>query len=305
MNRKIVIFGGSGFVGQYLTSDLADMEENIITTDISPPPIDLPPNVIFSSKDILDEKHIDKVLAGCHTIIFLATSNLRTSIRNPKRNLKVNVMGLLNVLEGARKHNVKKIIYSSASSIYGIPQTLPVNENHPKHPTTVYGIGKYMGEHLLRVYQEMYGIDYFVLRFTNVYGPFQSPITGGLIPVVFSRIINGEEVTIYGDGSQTRDFVYVGDLSRLIKEILVKEDIKNEIVNAGSGVSTSILEVVKACGLIAEIEPNLVYKSQEGGERKGFKADIEKAKKIFGFYPDTPLNTGLKHTFNWLRKQSF
>ena len=203
-------------------------------------------------------------------------------MKNPKRNIKINVQGTINILESARKHDIKKVVYSSASSIYGIPEYLPVDENHPKKPATIYGVGKYTGEHILRVYYELYGLNYFVMRFTNVYGPYQHPETGGLIPVVMSKIIKGEEVTIFGDGSQTRDFVYVGDIAKLTTKLVTEENIKNSIVNVGSGENTSILDVAKFCGEVLEIEPNFVFKKQEGGERKEFQASLKKCDEIFG-----------------------
>ena len=231
----------------------------------------------------------------------MATSNLRTSLKNPKRNIEINVSGTVNLLEAAKENNVKKVIYSSASSVYGIPEYLPVNEDHPKNPSTVYGVGKYTGEHLLRVYQELYGLDYFVLRFTNVYGPYQHPGTGGLIPVVMSRIINNEEVTIFGDGGQTRDFVFVEDLVELMIRIIQNDNLKNHIVNAGTGKNTKIIDAAKLCGKVLGIEPNFVFKSQEGGERQAFQASMEKCNEHFGWIPDTSFEAGLSATAVWLK----
>ena len=296
---KIVIFGASGFVGQNIIRALSSTDHQILATDLSEIDVSNYSNIDFIVNDMLDSQHVDEMLSGCDIVIHLATSNLRTSLKNPKRNIKINVGGMMNILESCRKHDVKKIIYSSASSIYGIPQYLPVDESHPKNPTTVYGVGKYAGEHLVRVYSELYGIDYFVLRFTNVYGPYQHPNTGGLIPVVLSKIINDEDVTIFGDGSQTRDFVYVGDIVRMIEEIIGK-NYKNMIVNAGSGVNTSILDTVTNCGKVLKIKPNIIHQAQEGGERKGFQADMSLNNKLFG-NQTTSLLDGLRETSIWVK----
>ena len=160
--NKIVVFGASGFVGQNVLRGLSELGCKIIGTDISDTNIEVIDNVEFVSNDMLDAQHVDEMIEGADIVIHLATSNLRTSLKNPKRNIKINIGGMMNILESCRKFNVKKVIYSSASSIYGIPEYLPVDELHPKNPTTVYGVGKYTGEHLLRVYQQLYGIDYFV-----------------------------------------------------------------------------------------------------------------------------------------------
>ena len=299
---KITIFGASGFVGQNIVKRLSKNDFTITASDIRPMSIDLPKNVRFVGADILDEQHVSQLVDNADIVIHLAASDLRTSLRNPKRNVRINIDGTTNILEAARKHNVQKLIYSSASSVYGIPQYKPVDEEHPKRPTTVYGVTKYMSEHLIRVYQELYGLDYFILRFTNVYGPYQHPDTGGLIPVVISKMLKGEEVYIYGDGSQTRDFVYVGDLAESIYKIIVNAALKNEIVNAGSGVETTVKEVIYICAKVLNIEPKILYKPQESGERKGFQADMTKFKRIFGVVPNTPLEEGLKKTAKWIKE---
>ncbi len=299
--KKVLVLGASGFVGQNIVETLGEKDLEVTATDIMPMNIKTPSNTNFIGADILDNQHVEGLVEGKDIIIHLATSNLTTSLKNPRRNIKINVQGTMNILEAARKYGVEKIIYSSASSIYGVPEYLPVNEVHPKKPTTIYGVGKYAGEHMLRVYKELHGINYFVLRFTNVYGPYQHPDTRGLIPVVMTKILKGEEVTIFGDGSQTRDFVYVKDLAILFNKILADNSIKNSIVNAGSGVNTTILDAAKLCGKVLDIKPNFVFKPQEGGERKAFQADITKCGEVIGQLPDTDLESGLKQTAEWIK----
>jgi len=150
------------------------------------------------------------------------------------------------------------------------------------------------------VYQQLYGLNYFVLRFTNVFGPYQHPDTGGLIPVVLSKILNGDNVTIFGDGSQTRDFVYVKDIVEMVKMIM-KDNHSNMIVNAGSGTNTTILEAVMKCGEVLDIQPKIEYKEQEGGERKGFQADMSLNQKLFGDSFRTSFESGLLSTSEWIK----
>lgn len=296
---RTAVFGASGFVGQNVVKTLAEEGVDVVAVDLKKQKWGA--NVEFVAADILDDKHMESIIEGTDTVIHLAASTLRTSLRNPKRNVKINVNGTLNILEAAKNHGVKKVVYSSASSVYGVPQQMPVNEEHPKNPTTVYGVTKLAGEHLLRTYNKLHGIDYFIFRFTNVYGPHQAVETGGLIPVVMARLIKGEEVFIYGEGNQTRDFVYVGDIARLITKVALDDNIRNQTVNGGSGTQTTIKEIIEMCSQVLDITPNLVHKPEEGGERKGFQADMTKCKKVVGNIPETSLEDGLMLTAEWIK----
>lgn len=296
---KILVTGAGGFVGANVVPRLAEQGFDCLGLDLHRG--ELEEKFPMIQGDILDENHLDRVLENVSIIVHLAVSNLRTSIKNPKRNVKINVNGTLNILEAARERGVGKIVYASASSVYGTPRYVPVDEDHPKFPTTVYGITKYASEHLLRVYHRLYGLDYFILRFTNVYGPKQHLSTGGLVPVALNKIHAGETMQVYGDGSQTRDFVYVGDLARMIVDIVSDEEKKNMIVNAGTGKEVSILQVIETCGRVLGIEPELEFKKQEAGERKRFCADETRCREAFGYAPDTSLQEGIELTADWFR----
>lgn len=298
---RITIFGASGFIGQNLVDELSGTDIEVIATDIRR--VKMPKNVKFIGADILDPVHVEKLVSGADVIVHLAASTLRTSLKNPKRNVRINMDGMINILEAARKYDVTKMIYSSASSVYGVPQYLPVDEEHPKLPTTVYGVCKYAGEHFLRVYHQLYGLNYFIFRFTNVYGPKQHPDTGGLVPVVLTKLHNRQAIDVYGDGSQTRDFVYVGDVVNFILRATGKMDKRNEIINLGSGKSTSVREVIDICAKAMGVKPKINFKPQEGGERKNFKADLSRCKKIFGAIPATPLDLGIEKTVKWLKSE--
>ena len=295
---KVLVTGAGGFIGANVVETLVKRGFDCLGLDIRRGMLDKSFPLVES--DILDENHLDRVLDDVEIIVHLAASSLRTSIENPKRNARVNVDGTLSVLEAARKHGVRKVVYASASSVYGVPQYTPVDEGHPKLPKTIYGVTKHAGEHLVRVYHELHGIDYFTFRFTNVYGPQQHPSTGGLVPVVMARMHEGKPVFVFGDGMQTRDFVFVGDVAHFVARAVEELDKANELINLGSGIQTAIIDVIKLCADVLGVAPVIEYKQRESGERKGFQADVSRCRKIFGEVPDTPLREGLRHTAEWL-----
>ncbi len=295
---RVLVTGAGGFVGANLVERLAELGIDCVGMDVRRGVLGEQHALVEG--DILDDNHLDRIVPGVDTVVHLAVSNLRTSLENPRRNLRINVEGTLNLLEAARKHGVRKIIYSSASSVYGVPRYSPVDEDHPKFPKTVYGLTKYTGEHLLRLYHELHGIDYFVFRFTNVYGPRQQPSTGGLIPVVLTRLAAGQPVTVYGSGEQTRDFVFVHDVVRLLARTVQPGAPSNVVVNVGSGVQTSIAEVVRLCSDALGVVPTVQHMNQEAGERQGFQADLRFCQQVFGELPATMLRDGIAQTASWL-----
>lgn len=297
---KATVIGASGFVGQNLVEALANTDWEVTAADLTERKF--PKNVRFVKANILNFESVCDALEGVDAVVHLAASNLITSLKNPRFNVEGNVGGTMSVLEAARKHKIRKIIFSSASSVYGIPQYIPVDEKHPRRPTTVYGVCKYTCEHLLRVYHELYDIEYFVFRFTNVYGPKQYTASRGIIPIVLKKLINNEAIDIYGDGSQTRDFVYVRDLVNFVCKAL-EDDIKNDTVNMGSGKGTSIMDITKISGELVGKEPKLNFKPQESGERRNFTADMTKCKQLFGKIPNTEIIEGLKKTYEWFCKE--
>lgn len=296
--RKALVTGAGGFIGANVVEMLTNRGLECLGFDIRRGMLDR--RFPLVGGDILDESHLSRVLDDIEIIVHLAASSLRTSVKNPKRNVQINVDGTLSVLEAARKHGVRKVVYASASSVYGTPQYTPVDEGHPKLPKTIYGVTKYAGEHLLRVYHELHGIDYFTFRFTNVYGPKQHPSTGGLVPVVLTRMHEGKPAFVFGDGMQTRDFVFVGDIVHFVARAVEESDKANETINLGSGIQTAIIDVIKLCADVLGVEPVIEYKQQESGERRGFQADVSRCRKIFGEAPDTHFHEGLRHTAEWL-----
>jgi len=295
---KIAVFGASGFVGRNVIEALKEADMEIAASDIKGIDIE---GVDFVKADLLDYNEVSKVVKGSDVVIHLAASPLHVSIEKPKLNARINIEGTLNIMDAAGEQGVKKIIFSSASSLIGEVKYNPVDEKHPCNPRTPYAVAKHCIEHYLRVYQELYGIDYLVFRFFNIYGLWQYPESGGLIPIVYKKLTTEGSFNVFGDGLQTRDFVYVGDVADFYLKA-IRKDIKNEIINLGTGKGATIKEVVEIAGEILGIEPKINYLSSRAGEIDNFVADTKKLKESFGSVPETRLRKGLEMTFEWLGK---
>jgi len=293
---KVAVFGASGFVGINVVNALQQAGIEVIASDIRESPHI---TAEFKPADLLDYDQVAGVVKGSDMVVHLAASPLPVSIEKPRLNARINIEGSLNVMDAAREHGVQKIIFSSASSLVGEVKYNPVDEAHPATPKTPYGVAKYAIEHYLRVYQELYGLNYLIFRFYNIYGPWQYPESGALIPMIYRKLKDEGSFNVFGDGKQARDFIYVGDLADFYVKA-VRSDVKNEVVNLGTGKGTTIKEVVEIAGEILGIEPKINYLPQRPGEIDNFVADTEKLSRLFSALPDTSLNEGLQQTFDWL-----
>lgn len=298
----IAIFGASGFVGQNLLNELAKTDHEVLACDIEPSD-EIPDNASFREVDITDEDAVSEVISGVDVVAHLAAHPLQAGNENPKQNAEINIIGTLNILDAAREHDIEKVFYSSASSLVGEVEEVPVPEAHPANPQSPYGVAKLAIEKYLDVYQDLYDLDYLVFRFFNVYGPYQYPESGALVPVVLSRLAQGKGVFVTGDGSQTRDFIYVRDITSFIVDGL-ESDITNEIVNMGRGVDTSILEAIHEMADVVDVEPDIDRRPERPDEIDDFYADTTKCEELFGRSPDTGLQEGLERTYEWMESNS-
>ncbi len=292
---KILIMGSEGFVGKNLVKGLSEKHDIYTSDQIESA------NQNYSQCDITNYDSVEKVVRGVDAVIHLAAHSLVSSLDGSITNAKVNIMGLLNLLESCRKNSIHKVIFTSASSLVGEPNSFHVNENHPPKPKTAYGITKLTSEHYLRLYHELYDIDYTVFRFFNIYGPFQK---NGLIPSIFNKIKNNEPITIFGKGDQIRDYVYIEDVLPFFEQAASSEIGKNKVLNMGTGNGTTILEIVKNISEILRIEPKIEYQPIRPGEIGNFVADTTLLHETFGKIPSTDVKIGLSRTIDWLKNNS-
>ena len=216
---KLLILGGAGFIGSHLVDALLEQGEEVhVVDDLSTGKLEnLNPAASFYKMDICDSGFGDLICSIRPEVVFhlAAQVSVPRSVHNPYEDARVNVLGTVNLLDACVKAGVKRVVFSSSAAVYGMPQYLTINEAHPLHTISPYGASKAAAEEYIRLYQRMYGINYIILRYANVYGPRQDAEgEGGVVSIFSSRLTSREELTIFGSGEQTRDFVYVKDIVR-------------------------------------------------------------------------------------------
>lgn len=270
---NIIVTGSSGFIGRHVVDDLKFGGHEVIEVDVDR-------GIDVMSLDDHDFVDIDAV-------IHLAAYSLIKSRENPAEAFRVNVGGLVHILELCVENDVK-LIMASASSVYGVPEYLPVNESHNLNPVSIYGVTKRSMEDIVEIYHKTKGLDYLVFRFTNVYGPGQ---VNGIIPATIDNVKNDLPITLTGTGTQTRDFVFIDDVVHFVVRGLEKD--KAGIFNLGSGVETSVITLVHSIGELVGNAPVVLYSAADDDERERFCASIRKLRGVFKQAPITSLKDGL------------
>jgi len=299
-NKKVIVFGSSGFIGQNLLKKLKkERGFEVVASDVKP--IQQIGDIEFAKVDITNFDELCKAIEGCNLVVHLAASAMSKSLENPKIDVEINLGGTINILEASRRQDVEKIIFASSAAVYGRLHRSFLSEDCQCMPTTPYGIAKLACEHYFRVYQELYGIDYFIFRFFNVYGPNQLPKSGALIPVTLENLAKGREIRLSGGGSMIRDFVFVEDVAKYIIKAL-NSRYRNDVTNLGTGKGTQIRDVVTLCAKYMGVEPNLKYYPKRLEDVERVVANTTKLKSIFGEVPQTRLEDGLRKTVKWFKE---
>jgi len=295
---KVIIFGAAGFVGRNLSEHLAKAYQVVEADEIES--TSLCGNE-YVRVDITDQEGVLNVVSGADYVVHLAAHALGPSMMDPVTNAKVNIIGTLNILEAARRHKVKKVIFTSASSVIGETTISPVPEHALARPKTPYGVAKLACENYLRVYGELWNLDYVTFRFFNVYGPHQR---NGLIPSLYARISQGKPVEITGDGKQMRDFIYVKDSLKFFERAIADDHISRILLNMGTGKGTTIIEIADIMFKILGKPRAIQHLPARKGEISNFVADTEKLRQVFGFVPETPVEIGVAESIAWLQKNA-
>jgi nucleoside-diphosphate-sugar epimerase len=313
---KILVTGGAGFIGSHIVDRLlAENYEVTVFDNFSTGSLKNIPNDNNSNLKILrgDIRKIDEVMAAVKDIdaVFheAAMISITKSIKDPILVNDVNVNGTLNVLKAAIDSGVKRLIFASSAAVYG-PNSDPCKkENTIAFPANPYGVTKLVGESYARSFSKMYGLETISLRYFNIYGPRQSfdlnNSYGGVIVLFFNRLLRNMPPIIYGDGKQTRDFVYVKDIVEANMLALESKSACGEFFNIGSGAVTSVNEVAQILKELLHKEnlENLYAKERLGDEKHGF-ADISKAEEFFGYNPKFSFKEGISNLVEWCTREN-
>ncbi len=307
---KALITGGAGFIGSNLAERLIKegFHVSIIDNLSSGFLKNVPDKANFYLADITDKEIVNKIFEiekPDYVFHLAAQIDVRASIRNPVFDASINIIGGINILEECIKHKTKKIIYTNTGgALYGnvLQDDIPVKEDYRINPDCHYGVSKLTFENYLKLYNKLYGLNFVSLRLPNVYGEKQNPYgEAGVVAIFINRILSGEKVYIYGDGNQTRDYTYVGDVIDGILLSLNKGN--NECYNLGTGKEVSVNELFDIISNVSDckgLDP--VYVEKRAGEIERIALNAEKAKKEFGWEPKTDISDGIRKTYEFFQE---
>jgi UDP-glucose 4-epimerase len=304
---KALVTGGAGFIGSNLVKLLLDNGHDVVVFDNFTSGyrenLDALRAAGIVEADVRDERAVNDAAQGCEVIFHLAASvgNAR-SIAHPIEDSQVNVIGTLHVLEAARRHGLRKVVFSSSAGIFGELKTVPIREDHPVEPDSPYGAGKLAAEKHCLAYAKLYPLECVCLRYFNVYGVNQRyDAYGNVIPIFAHRALAGEPLTIYGDGEQTRDFVNVRDVAMANYRAAMTKGVSGAF-NIGSATRITINELAR----LIQASGGTSVAVQHGPPRKGdvrhSLADVSSAAAAFGFHPSVSLDEGLREYMRWARE---
>lgn len=295
--KRVMVTGGGGFIGMKVIQELCKRGCEVVYFDVIEPKLEGIKRV--NRGTILDQYDLASAVRGCDYAIHLAAVlGVQRTDNNRLETLYINIQGTLNVIEACVKEGVKKVVFSSSSEVYGDQDTLPITESNPLNPKSVYAVSKITGEQYLQAYSDMYGIQYDIIRFFNVYGEYQREEF--VLPRFVQRVVNNEAPIIYGNGEQVRSFCYVEDAARGLVDALLTET-QGEVFNIGNDrepISMKDLanKVIELSG--KSLTPEFV--SYEQSDRESSREIskripcIKKAKDLLGYEPTFSLEQGLK-----------
>lgn len=309
--NKALVTGGAGFIGSHLVEALvAEDCEVIVLDNLSSGSLSnlepLKDRITFYQGDIREREALDKVAKGCAVIFHLAAVvAVQQTIEHPVDSAKINDIGTLNVLEAARVNNAQRVVLSSSCAVYGDDPRLPKTETMTPKPTSPYAVHKLSAEHHARIYSELYGLKTVSLRYFNVFGPRQDPASpySGVISIFMTLAVLNQAPLIYGDGNQTRDFVYVKDVVNANLLAAGMNDPQGSIFNIGTGSQVTISRLWELIASLSgsSIQPG--YKPARKGDILHSFAGMDYTKSVLKFNPDVSLEQGVDMTFEWYRGQ--
>ena len=303
---KVLVTGGAGFIGSHLVRAILARGDNVRVLDdySSGSKANLDGvDVELVVEDIRNEATVKRAVEGVDTVFHLAAFvSVPASMEDPTKCYDTNVMGSLNILRAAQEAGVHRVVLASSAAVYGERDEI-VLENDTPLPVSPYAVSKLSMEHLAQMYTRAYGLETVCLRFFNVFGPCQSPDSpyAAAIPRFTQDLINKNQVTIYGDGSQTRDFVFVEDVVQGILKVSDVEEVAGTVFNISGGKSISIIELVDILHRFFPEAKEPTYGPARDGDIRFSQADITSAIEALEYRPNVAVEEGLRRTVEWFR----
>ena len=307
---RILVTGGAGFIGSHTVDALVAARQHqiaVIDNLAAGKREQINPGTRFYEADIRDAAEVGRIVASERPEVmvhFAAQMDVRRSVADPVADAQVNLVGFLNLMEAARQHGLRRVVFSSTGgAIYGEQDTFPADETHPCRPISPYGVAKFSTESYLFFYQAQYGIEYAAMRYANVYGPRQDPHgEAGVVAIFCGRLIADQPATINGDGAQTRDYVYVGDVVRA--NVAAVTASVTGAINIGTGIET---DVNRLYGILAEVDgsdrPPVYAAARQGEQRRSVIAAV-RAERELGWRPEVTIGEGLRRTYKFFQDRA-
>ena len=304
-NKLIVVTGGAGFIGSHIAEELSEDNDVIVIDNLYAGKIEnVPPNVRFIQADIRDYKSIAELISQADYVFHeAALVSVVESVERPLLTEEINVLGTLNILK-ALSDGHGKLVFASSAAVYGDNQNLPLKESEKPKPLSPYGITKVSAEYYCKVFYELYGVPTVSLRYFNVFGERQGYNQyAGVISIFINRALKGEPLIIYGDGRQTRDFIYVKDVVKA--NILAAESSRanGKVFNVARGERTTIVELALKIIDATNSPSSIIFDKPRPGDIRDSQADISEIRKL-GFKPGYSLEDGLLRTIEWYRRKT-
>jgi len=307
-----LVTGGAGFIGSHLVETLVagGCRVSVLDNLSSGKQANLDavaPRIRFFRGDIRDPAALEAAVFGCEVVFHLAAVvSVPKTTEDPLGSAAVNETGSLQALEAARSGKARRLVFASSSAVYGDEPTLPKREDMPTRPLTPYAVQKLAVEYYLRVYQSLYGLETAGLRFFNVFGPRQDPSSpySGVISIFLTQALKGEPPVIYGDGHQSRDFVFVGDAVQALISAAQAPSAAGKVFNVGTGTAVTINALWKVIETLSGSGATPVHGPPRPGDVPHSVAAIDSARADLGFAPRVSFEQGLAMTMDWYRKST-
>ena len=306
--RRVLVTGGAGFVGGAVVRRLVDAGARVTVLDdlFTGKPETIPASAQFVEGSVTDQALVRELVGDASIVFHMAARNIIASTKNPRDDYETNIGGTLNVLMAARETKLERVVYTSSTSVYGNPQSIPINEDAVIVPLSPYAVSKLGGENYCVAFYESYGLPMACVRYSNVYGPGQRPDNPycGVVAKFFDAAIAGRPLAIHGDGEQTRDFTYIDDAVDATLLSAIQPRAEGEVFNVGTGIETSVNDLARRVGQAIDrpVEIEHIDRRDIDNIRRRV-VNIEKARRMLRWGPQVTLARGLARTAEWLENE--